>query len=169
MVAPRGRGPSVYADDDHSRGLWHLLAAHRRESLLGAGSRFINAITESMNTSLNGGIMPFAVLSNPFPNGIVTPPQRNGDPNVALYGQGITYADYRQSSGLRPANGMVIFKSNSGPVSSSTPPTPAPKERTFATDAIAELSAGTVAVAWQFSDANGGQSLPGKSSGYLPI
>lgn len=66
-----------------------------------------------MNTSLNGGIMPFAVLSNPFPNGIVTPPQRNGDPNVALYGQGITYADYRQSSGLRPANGMVIFKSNS--------------------------------------------------------
>ncbi|MFL6446997.1 MAG: carboxypeptidase regulatory-like domain-containing protein [Bryobacteraceae bacterium] len=50
----------------------------------------INAITQSMNTSLNGGITPFATLANPFPNGIVPPPQRNGDPNTFLYGQGIT-------------------------------------------------------------------------------
>ncbi len=50
----------------------------------------INAITESMNTSLNGGITPYNVLSNPFPNGIIPPPQRSSDPNVALYGQGIT-------------------------------------------------------------------------------
>jgi hypothetical protein len=50
----------------------------------------INSITESMNTSLNGGITPYNVLSNPFPNGIIPPPQRNGDPNAALYGQGVT-------------------------------------------------------------------------------
>jgi len=50
----------------------------------------INAITESMNTSLNGGVTPFAILANPFPNGIIPPPQRNGDPNTFLYGQGIT-------------------------------------------------------------------------------
>ncbi len=47
----------------------------------------INAITESMNTSLNNGITPFNVLSNPFPSGIIPPPQRNVDPNLALYGQ----------------------------------------------------------------------------------
>ncbi len=47
----------------------------------------INAITESMNTSLNNGITPFNVLSNPFPGGIIPPPQRNADPNRALYGQ----------------------------------------------------------------------------------
>ncbi len=50
----------------------------------------INAITESMNTSLDGGITPYNVLSNPFPNGIIPPPQRNSDPNAALYGQGVT-------------------------------------------------------------------------------
>lgn len=50
----------------------------------------INAITESMNTSLDGGITPYNVLSNPFPNGIIPPPQRNIDPNLALYGQGVT-------------------------------------------------------------------------------
>ncbi|MDQ2844303.1 MAG: TonB-dependent receptor [Acidobacteriota bacterium] len=50
----------------------------------------INSITESMNTSLNGGITPYNVLSNPFPNGIIPPPQRSGDPNASLYGQGIT-------------------------------------------------------------------------------
>lgn len=50
----------------------------------------INAITESMNTSLNGGVTPFNVLSNPFPNGIIPPPQRSIDPNIPLYGQGIT-------------------------------------------------------------------------------
>lgn len=50
----------------------------------------INAITESMNTSLDGGITPYNVLSNPFPNGIIPPPQRNADPNLALYGQGVT-------------------------------------------------------------------------------
>jgi hypothetical protein len=50
----------------------------------------INAITESMITSLNGGITPYNVLSNPFPTGIIPPPQRSGDPNLALYGQGIT-------------------------------------------------------------------------------
>jgi len=50
----------------------------------------INAITESMNTSLNGGVTPFATLANPFPNGIIPPPQRNADPNTFLYGQGIT-------------------------------------------------------------------------------
>ena len=50
----------------------------------------INSITESMNTSLNGGITPYNVLSNPFPNGIIAPPQRNSDPNAALYGQGVT-------------------------------------------------------------------------------
>ncbi len=49
----------------------------------------INAITESMNTSLNNGITPYNVLSNPFPNGIIPPPQRNVDPNLALYGQGV--------------------------------------------------------------------------------
>ena len=47
----------------------------------------INAITETMNTSLNNGITPYNVLSNPFPNGIIPPPQRNVDPNLALYGQ----------------------------------------------------------------------------------
>lgn len=47
----------------------------------------INAITETMNTSLNNGITPYNVLSNPFPNGIIPPPQRNVDPNQALYGQ----------------------------------------------------------------------------------
>jgi outer membrane receptor protein involved in Fe transport len=46
----------------------------------------INAITESMNTSLNNGITPYNVLSNPFPSGITPPPQRNVDPNLALYG-----------------------------------------------------------------------------------
>jgi hypothetical protein len=50
----------------------------------------INAITESMNTSLDGGITPYNVLSNPFPNGIIPPPQRSTNPNLALYGQGIT-------------------------------------------------------------------------------
>ncbi len=50
----------------------------------------INAITESMNTSLNGGVTPFATLANPFPNGIIPAPQRNSDPNTFLYGQGIT-------------------------------------------------------------------------------
>jgi hypothetical protein len=50
----------------------------------------INAITESMNTSLNGGITPYNVLSNPFPGGIIPPPQRNSNPNQALYGQGMT-------------------------------------------------------------------------------
>jgi len=50
----------------------------------------INAITQSMNSSLNGGVTPFATLANPFPNGIVAAPQRNVDPNTALYGQGIT-------------------------------------------------------------------------------
>jgi hypothetical protein len=50
----------------------------------------VNAITESMNTSLDGGITPYNVLANPFPAGIIPPPQRNVDPNVALYGQGIT-------------------------------------------------------------------------------
>lgn len=50
----------------------------------------INAITESMNTSLDNGITPLDVLSNPFPNGIIPPPQRNIDPNLALYGQGVT-------------------------------------------------------------------------------
>ena len=50
----------------------------------------INAITESMNTSLDGGVTPYATLSNPFPNGIIPPPQRSVDPNTALYGQGIT-------------------------------------------------------------------------------
>ena len=50
----------------------------------------INAITETMNTSLNGGVTPFATLSNPFPNGIIPAPQRNGDPNTFLYGQGVT-------------------------------------------------------------------------------
>lgn len=46
----------------------------------------INAITESMNTSLNGGITPYNTLSNPFPSGITPAPQRNVDPNQALYG-----------------------------------------------------------------------------------
>jgi hypothetical protein len=50
----------------------------------------INAISETMNASLDGGIPPYNVLSNPFPNGITQPPQRNVDPNVALYGQGVT-------------------------------------------------------------------------------
>ncbi len=50
----------------------------------------INAITENMNTSLNNGITPYNVLSNPFPNGITPPPQRNIDPNLALYGNGVT-------------------------------------------------------------------------------
>jgi len=50
----------------------------------------INAISESMNTSLNGGVTPYATLSNPFPNGIIAAPQRNADPNTVLYGQGIT-------------------------------------------------------------------------------
>ncbi len=50
----------------------------------------INAITESMNTSLNGGVTPYATLSNPFPNGIIPAPQRNADPNTVLYGQNIT-------------------------------------------------------------------------------
>jgi outer membrane receptor protein involved in Fe transport len=49
----------------------------------------INAISESMNTSLNNGITPFNVLSNPFPGGIIPAPQRNVDPNVALYGNGV--------------------------------------------------------------------------------
>lgn len=49
----------------------------------------INAITESMNTSTNNGMTPFNVLSNPFPGGIIPPPQRNVDPNLALYGQGV--------------------------------------------------------------------------------
>ncbi len=47
----------------------------------------INAITESMNTSTNNGQTPFNVLSNPFPGGIIPAPQRNADPNLALYGQ----------------------------------------------------------------------------------
>ncbi len=53
----------------------------------------INAITESMNTSLNNGITPYNVLSNPFPNGIIPPPQRNVDPNLALYGQTVLTQD----------------------------------------------------------------------------
>jgi hypothetical protein len=50
----------------------------------------INAITESMNTSLNNGITPYNTLANQFPNGIIPPPQRNVDPNLALYGNGVT-------------------------------------------------------------------------------
>ncbi len=50
----------------------------------------INAITENMNTSLNNGITPYNTLSNPFPSGITPPPQRNVDPNLALYGNGVT-------------------------------------------------------------------------------
>jgi len=50
----------------------------------------INAITQNMISSLDGGITPYNTLSNPFPNGIVAPPQRNVDPNLALYGNGVT-------------------------------------------------------------------------------
>jgi hypothetical protein len=49
----------------------------------------INAITESMNTWLNNGITPYNLLSNPFPGGIIPPPQRNIDPNLALYSNGV--------------------------------------------------------------------------------
>ncbi|MDQ2776662.1 MAG: TonB-dependent receptor, partial [Acidobacteriota bacterium] len=49
----------------------------------------INAITQSMNSTVDGGITPFNTLANPFPSGIVAPPQRNSDPNQALYGNGV--------------------------------------------------------------------------------
>ncbi len=50
----------------------------------------INAITQSMTSSLNNGITPYNTLSNPFPSGIIPPPQRNADPNLALYGNNVT-------------------------------------------------------------------------------
>ncbi len=51
----------------------------------------INAITENMTSSQgNNGIIPANTLSNPFPSGIIPPPQRTADPNLALYGNGVT-------------------------------------------------------------------------------
>ena len=47
----------------------------------------INAIQDQMITSLDGGITPYNVLSNPFPNGITPAPQRNPSALQALYGQ----------------------------------------------------------------------------------
>jgi hypothetical protein len=47
----------------------------------------INAIQDQMITSLDGGITPYNVLSNPFPNGITPAPQRSPSAQQALYGQ----------------------------------------------------------------------------------
>jgi hypothetical protein len=47
----------------------------------------INAIQDQMITSLDGGITPYNVLSNPFPNGITAAPQRSPSSQQALYGQ----------------------------------------------------------------------------------
>ncbi len=49
----------------------------------------INAITDNMITSNNGGVSPYNLLSNPFPNGITQPPQRSANYQQYLYGQNI--------------------------------------------------------------------------------
>ena len=49
----------------------------------------INAITGNMITSVNGGVSPYNLLANPFPNGITQPPQRSANYQQDLYGQTI--------------------------------------------------------------------------------
>lgn len=44
-------------------------------------------------SSLDGGITPADTFSNPFPNGILNPPGRNGDFNREILGQGFSFLE----------------------------------------------------------------------------
>ena len=54
------------------------------------GGSPINTASTSMVTSLNGGLTPANVLSNPFPNGVIEPAGRNAAALAALEGTSIT-------------------------------------------------------------------------------
>jgi hypothetical protein len=49
----------------------------------------INTINTPWAPSLDGGLTPFATLSNPFPNGVALPPQRSSNYQQALLGLGV--------------------------------------------------------------------------------
>jgi len=57
------------------------------------------AITTNFVSSLDGGITPVDRLSNPFPNGILSPPGRTGDFNREILGQGFSYVVRRDRPG----------------------------------------------------------------------
>ncbi len=52
-------------------------------------NQIVNTISTPWVTTLDGGITPFNVLSNPFPNGILQPPGRNPSFQQTLLGQGV--------------------------------------------------------------------------------
>jgi hypothetical protein len=53
----------------------------------------VNSINTPWVPSLDGGLTPFATLSNPFPNGITPPPQRSPNYAQALLGLAVTSAE----------------------------------------------------------------------------
>ena len=53
----------------------------------------VNSITTPWVPSLNGGLTPYATLSNPFPNGINAPPQRSANYQQELLGLSVTSAE----------------------------------------------------------------------------
>jgi hypothetical protein len=50
----------------------------------------VNSINTAWVPSLDGGLTPFATLNNPFPTGILLPPQRNPNYEQTLLGLGVT-------------------------------------------------------------------------------
>jgi len=55
-------------------------------------NNIINTISTPWVATIDGGLTPLNVLSNPFPGGIIQPPGRNASFQQTLYGQGISGA-----------------------------------------------------------------------------